>query len=306
MGGPGIRTGGAILLAAWWLAGSALSAGQQFRSGVDLVRLPVVVTGRDGLLVRGLTATDFSVLEDGVPQTIAAFAAGAPGEALPLHLGLLLDGSGSMEQDLRDAANAAVQFVIALDEAVDVTFLDFDSSIRMGRFSRDSYPSLFERIRERKAEGGTALYDAVGVYLEAAVARSGQHVLLLYTDGGETRSKLTYSQLQEMLRFSTVVVYVLGYLDNQTGSVRATQQSRLTMMARETGGDAFFPGSTRQVQAAYARILDELGSRYTLGYESTNTKANGRFRKVQVRLTSADARSARVRTRAGYIAPVGR
>ncbi len=73
---------------------------QQFRSGIDLVRLPVVVTGKDGLLVRGLAATDFQIVEDGVPQTVVAFAEGAPGDALPLHLGLLLDGSESMEFDL--------------------------------------------------------------------------------------------------------------------------------------------------------------------------------------------------------------
>src|SRR6187402_908544 len=78
-GGPQARAGG----------------GQQFRAGVDLVRLPVVVTGREGMLVRGLTAESFEVKEDGVPQTVVAFAEGAPGEAVPLHLGLMLDASGS-------------------------------------------------------------------------------------------------------------------------------------------------------------------------------------------------------------------
>jgi hypothetical protein len=107
---------------------------QPFRTGVDLVRLPVVVRSKDGLLTRGLTAGDFEVREDGVLQKIVAFAEGAPGEDLPLHLGLLLDVSGSMELDLRDAASAAVQFVTALDEAVDATLVDFATSIRLGRF----------------------------------------------------------------------------------------------------------------------------------------------------------------------------
>jgi Ca-activated chloride channel family protein len=278
----------------------------QFRSGADLVRLPVVVSSKDGLIVRGLTASDFVVTEDGVEQKIAAFSEGAPGEVLPMHAGLLLDVSESMELDLKGAANAVCQFISAFDEAVDVTFLDVDSSIRLTRFSRDGYPRLFERIRALKATGATALYDAIGAYLESAQARGGQHVLLVYTDGGDNMSRMAYPQLIDALRFSNVIVYALGYLDNQSSSARGIQQQRLQLMARETGGDAFFPSTTGALQKVYARILDELSSRYTIGYESTNTRADGRFRKVQIKVTKADAKDARIRTRSGYLAAVKR
>lgn len=282
-------------------AGGTWLAAQQFRSGVELVRLPIVVTGRDGALVRGLTAADFEILEDGIPQKIVAFAEGAPGDAVPMHLGVLLDGSLSMEYDLREAGDAAIQFVNALEEAVDVTLVDFDTKIRIGRFSRTSYDTLFERIRARKPKGGTSLYDSVAVYLESAVARGGQHVLLLLTDGGDSASRLHYGQLEDMLRYANVIVYTLGYVDNQPSSQRAMQQSMLLNMARETGGEAFFPPSVRHLQAIYARILDELSSRYTIGYESTNRKVDGKFRKVQVRVTAPSAKGAKVRTRTGYL-----
>ena len=289
-------------------AGTAVwtQSAPQFRSGVELVRLPVVVAGKDGLIIRGLKAGDFTVTEDGVAQTIAAFSEGAPGEVLPLHAGLLLDVSESMEGDLRPAANAVVQFITALDEAVDVTFVDFDSSIRLTRFSKDGYPRLFERIQTRKATGGTALYDAIGAYLDSAHSRGGQHVLLVYTDGGDSLSRMSYPHLIDGLRFSNVIVYALGYLDNQSSAVRGQLQQRLLAMARETGGDAFFPSSTRELQAVYARILDELGSRYTIGYESTNPKADGRFRKVQVKVTNPELKNVRIRSRSGYLAPVKR
>ncbi|HEX5070293.1 MAG TPA: VWA domain-containing protein [Vicinamibacterales bacterium] len=294
-------------------AALALAAGdwparaqQSFKSGVDLVRVPVVVTGKDGLLTRGLTAKDFEVREDGVKQTITAFAEGAPGGDLELHLGLLLDVSGSMELDLRDAANAAVQFVTGLDEAADATLVEFASTIQLGRFSRDSYPRLFERIRQHKPDGDTALFDAIGVYLETARTRPGQHVLLLYTDGGDNSSKLSYAQLVDALRFSNVLVYAIGYLDNQSSTQRVVQQSRLTMLTRETGGDAFFPGGKRDLQTAYARILDELGSRYTIGYEPAPPRSDGKFHKIQVHLTAPAAKDAKIRARSGYLAPVGR
>ena len=281
---------------------AAASGAQQFRAGVDLVRLPVVVTGRDGLLVRGLTADAFEVREDGVPQKVVAFAEGAPGDAVPLHLGLLLDSSGSMEKDLRDATNAAVQFVIALEEAADVTFVDFDTTIRIGRFEPSNYERLFERIRSPKAEGFTALYDAIASYLRGAAERGGQHVLLIYTDGIDSRSRVTYSQLLEQLRADNVMVYTLGYLQNQLSRERIEGEMKLTAIARQTGGEAFFPASVKDLTKMYARILDELGSRYTLGYVSTNPRIDGKFRKVQVRLTSPEHRAAKVRTREGYVA----
>jgi Ca-activated chloride channel family protein len=288
------------VLAAVWPEARGLDR-QQFRAGVDLVRLPVVVSGREGLLVRGLTAGAFEVREDGVPQTIVAFAEGAPGEAVPLHLGLMLDTSGSMEKDIRDAANGAIQFVTALDEAADVTFVDFDSAIRLGRFEPASYERLFERIRKPKADGMTALYDAVASYVRSTTGRGGQHVLLLYTDGIDSVSRINYPDLLTLLRTDSVILYALGYLENATGHERAVGQMRLTSLARETGGDAFFPATVRDLTKAYARILDELGSRYTLGYIPTNQKTDGRYRKIDVRLSSPEQRSAKVRTRPGYI-----
>jgi Ca-activated chloride channel family protein len=278
----------------------------QFRSGVTLVRLPVVVRGRDGHLARGLTAADFEVREEGHAQTITHFAEGAPGGELPLRLGLVLDASGSMERDLHEASGAAIRFVQAVEEASDVTFVDFDTSVRVGRFSPPSYPQLFARIRQTKPGGFTALYDALGVYLEGARKRDGQHVLLLYTDGGDSRSRMAFGKLLELLRLSNVLVYAIGYLENQLSTDRVAQQLRISQIAHEAGGEAFFPTSPRELHEVYARILDELVSRYTIGYVSSNPRTDGRFRRVEVKLTKPDLKGAKVRTRSGYFAmPAG-
>ncbi len=281
----------------------ATGAAQQFRSGVELVRLPVVVTGRDGLLVRGLPASAFEVREDGVVQTVAAFAEGAPGDAVPLYLGVLFDKSGSMEKDLREAVGAAVQFVSALEEARDVTLVNFDGSLRVSRFEPASYARLFERLRETKPEGMTALYDAIGNYLQSTASRPGQHVLLLYTDGYDSVSRLGYGQVLDLVRDSNAMVYAVGYIHNMGQAERLKSEMQLRALAKESGGDALFPATAKELTPFYARILDELSSRYTLGYVSTNGRPDGKFRKVEVRLTDSAHRGAKVRSRAGYLAP---
>jgi VWFA-related protein len=250
--------------------------------------------------VTGLGRDAFEVFEDGRRQELAYFAEGTAADELPLRLGLLLDTSGSMELDLKDAATAVIRFIDTFEAATDVTFVDFDTTVQLGRFSPGSYPMLYERIRSRKAGRNTALYDAVGVYLQAVASRRGQHVLVIYSDGGDTASALGYPQLQQMLRAADVLVYAIGYLENQPGGARVEQQLRLTQLARETGGEVFFPLSRESLEEAYARILEQINARYTLGYVSPDRLRPG-FHRIDVRLVDRDEHEDyAVRTRPGY------
>ncbi len=286
------------------LLGVPLPAQQQvFRVAADVVTLPVTVTARGDALVAGLRRDQFTVLEDGQAQTVSYFATGATPE-VPVHLGLLLDTSGSMQRDLPSATSAAIRFVNRFDEARDVTFVDFSTRVRVSRFEPDSYPHLFARIRDNKADGYTALYDAVAMYLASAEDQTGQKVLLLYSDGADSRSSTSFSDVIEMLRLSQVIVYVIGYLENQPSSGQMVHQMRMNNIATQTGGAAFYPTGRDDLDRIYARILDELNGRYTLGYTSTNTTTDGRWRNIQVRVNAPDTRGLTVRTRPGYYAPV--
>jgi Ca-activated chloride channel family protein len=149
----------------------------------------------------------------------------------------------------------------------------------------------------------TALYDALGVYLSGTAEQSGQKVLIMYTDGGDTRSTLTISEVNDLLRASDVTVYVVGYLEHQMSSSRMTQRMELTRFASMTGGLALFPTSIKEVDKMYEKIEREIASRYSLGYTSSDDRFDGAWRSVEIRLKRPDLKGAKLRTRDGYFAP---
>ena len=95
--------------------------------------------------------------------------------------------------------------------------------------------------------------------------------------------------------------YSVGYLDNQLSSQRVAQQQRLSQIARETGGDAYYPSSREELAKFYDRIRDDLLFRYTIGYVPATPPPSGKFRKIEVRVTRPDLKGAKVRTRSGYL-----
>ncbi|HEY0876457.1 MAG TPA: VWA domain-containing protein [Vicinamibacterales bacterium] len=293
-----------IMLAAMVVASATLMTAQQvFRAGIDLVHFGVVVTDRSGAPILGLTRDDFRIVEDGTPQTIKVFAGGEPESAPPVHLGFMIDNSGSMVEDIKDVQTAAIKFLNSVENIIDVTLTDFDTEVRVARFGLGDFPRLIERIRMRKPDGYTALYDALGVYLNGVFMLNGDKVLVLYTDGGDTRSSMNQGELLELLKASDVTVYSIGYLQHQ-GSRRFDQQQILTRFATMTGGQAFFPGSIKDLDAMYETILNEIAARYSLGYVSTNAKMDGNWRKVEITLADKpELRHAKLRTRSGYYAP---
>jgi len=276
---------------------------QRFRIGVDLVHFAVVVTDRQGAPVSGLTVDDFQVLERGVAQRVSFFAAGDPAMGPPLHLAFLLDASGSMESEMRDVHTAAIKFLGQNEEAADVTLVDFDTEVRVARFRTENYPRLIERIRTRKPRGYTAFYDAIGVYLRGASEQPGQKVMVAYTDGADTRSSTRPGEVAEMLKGSDITMYALGYLQRQPSSAQRMAQLELQRFATITGGQAFFPTSVKELDGMYDRIRAEIAARYTLGYVSSDDRADGSWRPVEITVTRPDLRGAKVRTRAGYFAP---
>ncbi len=141
------------------------------------------------------------------------------------------------------------------------------------------------------------------MYLNGAQNQEGQKVLVLYTDGGDTTSVLTFRDMLDLLKASDVTVYAIGYMEHQGSSSQMQQRSELDRVAVLTGGQAYFPGQAKDLDGVFEKIQQELAARYSLGYLSSDTRTDGAWRGVEIKLLRPDLKGARLRTRSGYFAP---
>jgi Ca-activated chloride channel family protein len=276
-----------------------------FSADLDMVNVTVTVRDSQGRLVTDLSADDFVVREDGRPQVVDVFARShEPGQddVLSLDLGMLLDTSTSMLEQLRLSQEAATRFLESVPRARELYTIFFDSEIRLSRYDSENQQGLFERIHSAKGGGDTALYDAMAVYLSRVEGATGRKVLVLFTDGEDSRSELSFSDTAQLLRSSRVTVYPIAFASFAPGSTRAVKsRSVLQQFADLSGGTVFHPSSSRDLAGIYQKILDELQGQYVLGYVSDNRKADGKVRRLTVEVSNRP--ELRLRHRTGYLAP---
>ena len=177
----------AILASGLILGAAALTRAQQppvFRSGVDVVNVTVAVHDERGRLVTDLAEQDFQLFQDGRQQDIRVFArAFEPGrdELLALDLGLLMDTSQSMVQNLKLSRLAATRFLDAVPRARELITVFFDEDIRISRYDSENQQGLVERIQEVTGGRNTCLYDAIAVYLSRIQGSAGRLPICLCT-----------------------------------------------------------------------------------------------------------------------------
>jgi Ca-activated chloride channel family protein len=273
-----------------------------FRTGIDLATFGVTVVDKKGEYLTELNAEDFEIVEDGQKQTLKYFARGTDLESGPeMHVGLLFDTSGSMSEDIKLSRSAAVKFLNTLSEAKDMTLVDFDTEVRVAKYGQKDFPRMVERIRGRAPDGNTALYDAMGVYLDGASEDEGRKILVVYTDGGDTQSTIGFGDVMTLLRASDATVYPVGFLEHSRGHIE--DRAHLMQIAEATGGQAFFPTTMKDIEAAYDKVVAQIRAQYSLAYTSTNTKQDGAWRKVEIKVSRPDLKGTKILARRGYFAP---
>ena len=296
----------ALVASALVLTAAALTRAQQqqppvFRSGVDVVNVTVAVHDERGRLVTDLAAPDFQLYQDGRPQDIRVFArAFEPGrdELLALDLGLLMDTSESMVQNLKLSRLAATRFLDAVPRARELITVFFDEDIRVSKYDSENQQGLIERIQDVTGGRNTCLYDAIAVYLSRIQGSSGRKVLVLFTDGEDSRSELTQLDVNKLVRTSPVTIYSIAFSPNGVPSSQRALKARqvLEHLADLTGGSVFAPLTYKDLPEIYEKIIDELKGQYVLGFVP-DRPAGDKYHKLRVEVGRPGLK---VRHRPGY------
>ncbi len=260
---------------------------------VDVVQLHVSALDKDNRFVKGLTEADFSVQEDGRPQKLTGFEVA---EKLPLAIGMVVDGSGSMEKSMPFVHDAAAELFRGLIREKDQGFvIEFREQPRMIQQLTGDSAALQRASRETSARGATALYDSIVLGLYQFRALQGRKALVVVTDGADNHSHVDYSTLLRYARSAGAPIYFIavGIPFTDFGVRKAINE-----IARESGGEVFHLGSAAKIGEVTRRIEEELRSQYILAFRTDSQKPDGEYRAVAVAVARPGVTA---RTIKGYI-----
>ncbi len=276
---------------------------QTYRVNVDLVNILCSVFDKNtNSFVTNLTRDDFIVYEDNQRQEIKNFARETN---LPLTIAMLIDTSQSVAPKLKFEQDAATSFFQSILRDKDRAMLvEFDSGVTLLQDFTSDPNKMAREIRKLRAAGGTALYDAIYMTCDEKLIREmGRKAIIILSDGADESSKVSLHQAMEMALRAESTIFAIsvtrGGFFGVGGSSREGENV-LKDMAQETGGRSFFPFKTDELDEAFRQINQELRSQYNIGYVSTNSRLDGSYRKIEIKIPE---RGLKLSYRKGYYAP---
>jgi VWFA-related protein len=269
---------------------------------VDEVNVLFIATDKHGKFVRDLNQNDFSILDDHKPpQSILNFRRETD---LPLHLGLLIDVSGSVHSRFEFEQDAAISFLQhTIRASFDKAFVvGFNTQSQMSQDFTDNVAKLSTGVHKLQDGGGTALYDAIyraarEKFLKDRPDRPVRKAIVVVSDGEDNQSEVTRAQAIEMAQRAEVIIYAISTDDS---GLILRGDKVLEQIASATGGRAFFPFKMKDITHSFAAIEDELRSQYIVSYKPADFDADGRYRSIEISSLKKDLQ---VRARKGYFAP---
>lgn len=269
---------------------------------VELVNVTATVLDEGGKYMDGLQPGDFELYENGDPQKISFFSHDL---RVPISVGVLIDSSGSMRHKLQQALQTVREIALALSPQDEMFVVSFNSDVTVRQRFTSNMQEIQRSMRDVRAGGETAAYDAVQIGIEEMKkARHNKKILLMVTDGFDTRSHINATQTEEILKRSGILVYAIG-IDDDDDDPLALQRVRyhiyhymLGRLSGLSGGRAFrlFTGRNYALNSLATLLLEELHQQYTLSYYPPFREGND-WRKLEVKVKKAGSQ---IRHRDGF------
>jgi len=232
--------------------------------------ITVTVTDRSHHPVTALQPENFSVDDDGKPQTISSVVSGD----VPACVGLLVDRSGSMRGRHAAIAAAMGDFVRAGNPGNQYFVVLFNDDAWLQQdFTRD-VEAIQWAISSADARGGTGFYDSVIATADHLAERKtcDKRVLVLVSDGVDNESRQTLEQTVRALKEAgNPLVYAVGLPDRATNLSSTKGKHALQALTGPGGGEATFLGDFGDIRKSARRIAEELRSQYSLTYTPAST-----------------------------------
>jgi len=285
-----------LILTGWLPAAEKDARPPRFRVGVDTVIVRVTVTDPLNRYVVGLEKDHFKIYENKLEQSLTHFS----NDISPISVGIILDMSGSMGDNILSARSSVIRFLEQGDPEDEYFLITFnDRTVLLQDFTNRS-ENIQNEISFRSPKGRTALYDAVYFGLEKVRdARHQKKALIVITDGEDNSSRYTFSEVKEFVKESDVQIYVIG----ERGDI-GYGRSIISEIVRLTGARAFFPNNFKQLDYFCDLIHSELRNQYLVGYVPSDRESDGAWRKIKVELDPPDGMPRlKVRAKEGYFAP---
>lgn len=277
----------------------------RLRVDSELVLIPVHVTTPGGSSVTNLSRENFRVFEDDVEQKITHFAK----DDAAVSIGLLFDASGSMQNKMRKSSEAAATFFKTANPEDEFFLVEFNERPRLAvPFTSDS-DEIYKRIVRTRPFGRTSLLDAIHLALaQMKNARNLRKAIVIFSDGGDNRSRYSCSEIKNATLESDVQVYAMGIFDEQSSRKLTPEEQNgpglLDDLADYTGGRLYRVNNLDDLPEIGARIGNELRNQYLLGYSPSNSARDGKYRRVKLQLIApSDMPNLRTYYRHGYHAP---
>ena len=250
------------------------------------------ITNSKGGNAAGLRKEQFKVFEDGVEQRIEYFSS----EETPFAAVILLDTSGSMQERVSMARAAAIRFLDGLRESDSAAIYRFDSKISLVQPFSNSR-DIAEAAFDLKADGMTRMNDAIHqAAVELSKREEKRRAIIVLSDGQDTMSNRSSDRALRSAMAADLAIYTIDM--SPTGDAKRVQnQAVLKNLAEKSGGTFVSTPGGAAMREAFEKIVAELGQQYTLGYSPLNTKRDGKWRTIELRVAKPDLN---IRTRKGY------